>query len=63
MTPRHKCEDYDAFYKVVKNQRGFFNCIKAVCQMCGREKFVRHLRDFECTEIGTFRVEAVAVNV
>jgi len=53
--PEHTCKD--EYYKVVKNQREFFNCVKAVCQICGREAFVRCLKPFECEKEGTFKVE------
>jgi len=53
--PEHKC--VDEYYKVIKNEKRFFNCVKTVCQICGREMFVRHLKEFECQEVGTFRVE------
>jgi hypothetical protein len=53
--PEHTCKD--EYYKVVKNQEGFFNCVKAVCQICGRESFVRHLKEFESQGVGTFKVE------
>lgn len=52
--PKHDCKD--VYYKVVKNEKGFFNCVKAVCQVCGREAFVRHLKEFECDKIGTFKI-------
>jgi len=53
--PEHTC--VDEYYKDVRKQKRFFDCVKAVCQICGREQFVRHLKEFECDKVGVFRVE------
>ena len=51
-----ECNHKWNYWKVVKNDPKFVNCVRRSCIRCGESQFVRRLRDAECRREGTFLI-------